>query len=186
MVGTPIYDELRDLFATSPGRFGSQPRAKPASLGAPKPPTKILVTGGAGVGKTTFLGAVSDTHPITVEAATDFGRITLNADLVLYLFGTSEPGQPAFADALGAVVLVDPRRIEAAFPAISFFESGSGIPFIVAVNMIDGAPAHELDEVREALALPPRVPLLTCDARNPGSAANVLQTLITYTLNLAP
>jgi uncharacterized protein len=186
VVGTPIFDELRDLFATSPGRFGSQPRAEPGSPGAARPPTKILGTGGAGVGKTTFLGAVSDTHPITVEAATDFGRITLNADLVLYLFGTPEPGQPAFADALGAVVLVDPRRIEAAFPAISFFESGSGIPFIVAVNMIDGAPAHELDEVREALALPPRVPLLTCDARNPGSAANVLQTLITYTLNLAP
>jgi signal recognition particle receptor subunit beta len=132
------------------------------------------------------VGAVSDTHPITVEAATDFGRITLHADLVLYLFGTSEPGQAGFAGALGAVVLVDPRRIEDAFAAINYFENGSGVPFVVAVNMFDGGLAHDLDELREALALDPTVPLMTCDARDPRSAATVLQELVSYTLNVGP
>lgn len=184
MVGTPIFDELRALFAASPDRFGSHPRAEPGSSGAARPPTKIIITGGPGTGKTTFVGAVSDTHPISVEAATDFGRITLHADLVLYLFGTSEPGRAGFAGALGAVVLVDLRRIEDAFAAINYFENGSDVPFVVAVNVFDGGPAHDLDELREALALDPTVPLMTCDARDPRSAANVLQSLITYTLNM--
>jgi uncharacterized protein len=88
VVGTPIFDELRNLFATSPDRFGSQSRAQPGSRKIAGPPTKIIITGGPGTGKTTFVGSVSDTHPIAVEAATDFGRITLHADLVVYLFGT--------------------------------------------------------------------------------------------------
>ena len=186
MVGTPIFDELRELFATSPDRFGSHSRAAPDSPGPSRPPTKVIITGGAGAGKTTFVGSVSDTHPISVEAATDFGRITLNPDLVLYLFGTSEPAHAAFAGALGAVVLVDPRRIEDAFAAISYFEKGSPIPFVVAVNMVGGGLVYDLDELREALALDPQVPLMTCDARAPRSAAEVLQNLITYTLNIAP
>src|SRR6185437_14840416 len=174
-VGTPIFDELRELFATEAGRPG------PA-----KPPTKIIIAGGAGAGKTTFVGSVSDTHPITVEATTDFGRITLNPDLVLYLFGTSEPQHAAFVGALGAVVLVDPRRIEGAFATISYFEKGSHVPFVVAVNMVGGGPVYDLDELREALAVDPQVPLMTCDARDPRSAAKVLQNLITYTLDIAP
>jgi signal recognition particle receptor subunit beta len=186
VVGTPIFDELRELFATSPDRFGSHSRAEPGSPGPSRPPTKVIITGGAGAGKTTFVGSVSDTDPISVEATTDFGRITLNPDLVLYLFGTSEPAHAAFAGALGAVVLVDPRRIEDAFATISYFEKGSHIPFVVAVNMIGGGLVYDLDELREALALDPQVPLMTCDARAPRSAAEVLQNLISYTLNIAP
>jgi uncharacterized protein len=186
MVGTPIFDELRELFATSPDRFGSRPQAAPGSPGPSRPPTKVIIAGGPGAGKTTFVGSVSDTHPITVEAATDFGRITLNPDLVLYLFGTSKPEHAAFAGALGAVVLVDLRRIEDAFPTINYFENGSDIPFVVAVNMFVGGLVYDLDELREALALDPRVPLMTCDAREPRSAAKVLQNLITHTLNIAP
>ncbi|MGH3769638.1 MAG: GTP-binding protein [Pseudonocardiaceae bacterium] len=141
----------------------------------------MIITGGPGAGKTTFVGSVSDTHPIIVEGATDFGRITL-PDLLLYLFGTSEPGHPGFAGALGAVVLVDPRRVEDAFTMISYFENNSEVPFVVAVNTFDGELPHDLDEVREALALIPRVPLLTCDARDPGSAVKVLQELVSFTM----
>lgn len=186
MVGTPIFDELRALFAAAPDRFGPHSRGARDSAGTARPATKIIVTGGPGAGKTTFVGSVSDTHPIIVEAATDFGRITLHADLVLYLFGTAEPGQAGFAGALGAVVLVDPRRIEDAFPAINYFENGSSVPFVVAVNLVAGELAHELGEVREALALDPQVPVMTCDARDPRSATDVLQNLITYTLNVKP
>jgi len=186
MVGTPIFDELRELFATSPDRFRSHRRAEPGSPAPSRPPTKVIIAGGPGAGKTTFVGSVSDTHPITVEAATDFGRITLNPDLVLYLFGTSKPEHAAFAGALGAVVLVNSRRIEDAFPAINYFEHGSDIPFVVAVNLFVGGLVYDLDELREALALYPQVPLMTCDAREPRSAAEVLQNLITYTLRSAP
>ena len=183
MVGTPIFDELRDLFDASPADLGPQTRAEQGSPTAPKPPTKIIITGGRAAGKTTFVGSVSDTHPIIVEAATDFGRITLHPDLVLYLFGTSEPGHPGFLGALGAVVLVDARRIEHAFAVISYFENSSDVPFVVAVNTIDDQLPHGLDEVREALALDPHVPLMTCDARDPRSATKVLQTLISHTLH---
>ncbi|MGB8961195.1 MAG: ATP-binding protein [Pseudonocardiaceae bacterium] len=147
-------------------------------------PAKIIVAGGRGVGKTTFVGSVSDTNPITVETATDVGRITLNPDLVLYLFATSDPSQAGFAGALGAVVLVDPRRVADAFPSISYFENGSDVPFIVAVNMFDGELHHELDELREALALGADVPLMPCDARDPESAARTLQELVSYTMNV--
>jgi len=186
--GTPIFDELRNLFDKSPGRFdtparpGTDPRTQAEN--ADTPPAKIVVAGGRGVGKTTFVGSVSDTDPVTVEVATDVGRVTLHRDLVLYLLGTSEPSQAVFAGALGAVVLVDPRRVGDAFATITYFESGSEVPFIVAVNTFDGELRHELDELREALALGPDVPLTTCDARDPESAAHTLQELVSYTMNV--
>jgi uncharacterized protein len=105
---------------------------------------------------------------------------------VLYLFGTSEPQHAAFAGALGAVVLVNPLRIEDAFPTIGYFENGTDVPFVVAVNMVGGGLVYDIDELREALALDPEVPLMTCDARDPRSAAKVLQNLISHTLNLRP
>lgn len=164
---------------------------------------KIIVAGGAGVGKTTFVGSVSKIAPLDIEAwmteagkatttvAMDFGRITLHPDLVLYLFGT--PGQARFwflwddlcRGALGAVVLVDTRRVEESFAAVDYFENDSDVPFIVAANMFDGRLAHDLDRVREALALAPEVPLTTCDARDPGSTAKALQELVSYTMNLS-
>ncbi len=170
---------------------------------------KIVVAGGFGVGKTTSVGSVSEIVPLNTEAwmtetgegidpvdprsgkttttvAMDFGRITLHSDLVLYLFGT--PGQARFwflwddlcRGALGAVVLVDTRRIEESFAAVNYFENDSDVPFIVAVNMFDGQLAYHLDDVREALTLAPEVPLTTCDARDPGSAAEVLLELVSY------
>jgi hypothetical protein len=173
---------------------------------------KIVVAGGFGVGKTTLVGSVSEVAPINTEAwmteagegvdpvdpagtkttttvAMDFGRITLQSDLVLYLFGT--PGQARFwflwddlcRGALGAVVLVDTRKLEESFAAINYFENDSDIPFVVAVNMFDGELAHDLEEVRDALALAPDVPLTTCDAREPGSTARSLQELVAYTMS---
>ena len=167
MVGTPIFDELRDLFAKS------------------RPPAMIVVTGGRGTGKTSFVRSVSDADSLNAAAGTDFGQVTLNPGLVLYLFGTSEPPEAGFGGVLGAVVLVDPRQITDAFATISYFENGADVPFIVAVNMFDGELVHELDEVHEALALNPVVPLMTCDARDPASSAKTLQELVSHTLKLA-
>ncbi|OHV34646.1 ATP-binding protein [Pseudofrankia sp. EUN1h] len=174
---------------------------------------KIVVAGGFGVGKTTLVGSVSEVAPINTEAwmteasegvddlppgggkttttvAMDFGRITLDPDLVLYLFGT--PGQARFwfmwddlsRGALGAIVLVDTRRLDQSFAAINYFENDSDVPFIVAVNLFDGKLWHDLAEVREALALSPRTPLVTCDARDPASAVATLRELVLYTMSL--
>lgn len=173
-------------------------------------PLKVLIAGGFGVGKTTLVRSLSEIPPLLTEqamtaasigvdeadavpdkstttVAMDFGRITVDESLILYLFGT--PGQSRFwfmwdelaRGSVGAVVLVDLRRIDDCFPAIDYFENRR-LPFVVGVNRFPGADDYDAETVRDALALPSDCPLVWMDARDPQSSQDALVALVEHAL----
>lgn len=188
------------------------PNRGPVHLGrSVQTAVKLLVVGHFGVGKTTFVGSISEIEPLRTEeliteastgvddlagtpdkttttVALDFGRLTLSEELVLYLFGT--PGQQRFQQlwedlsigALGALLLVDPERLGESFPILDLVEQ-YGLPCAVGVNRFDGSPSYAADEVREALNLPDDVPVVPCDVRDQASSANTLITFVEYLLS---
>ncbi|MEV5956658.1 ATP/GTP-binding protein [Streptomyces sp. NPDC051987] len=206
---------VSDATAVDPLLDGEeQPRSWQTDRSRAPIATKIVVAGGFGVGKTTLVTAVSEITPLQTEAlmteaseetddltatpgkltttvAMDFGRITLDDDLVLYLFGT--PGQQRFwfmwddlvRGAIGAVVLADTRRLKDCFPALDYFES-CGMPYVVAVNHFDGSERFEPEDVREALTIPARIPVMIMDARRRISAIETLLSLVAHALDETP
>ncbi len=186
----------------------------PAFASSPEHPSlvtsaKIVIAGGFGVGKTTSVNAISEISPIRTESwmtaatdqldrldpgidkitttvAMDFGRVTVDESLVLYLFGT--PGQPRFwpmwddlsRGAIGALILVDSNHLDLSFPAVNYFEQDADLPWVVCVNLFHGRLAHQLPEVREALALPDEVPLIAADVRDPRQVARALLAVVEH------
>ncbi len=177
-----------------------------ASSSAPPRALKVVIAGGFGVGKTSIVGSLSEVPPLRTEAkmtsasigiddtskidrkttttvAMDFGRITIDRSLIMYLFGT--PGQDRFGfmwddlvnGAIGAMVLVDLRRIDDCFDAVDYFENRS-IPFVVAMNVFDPAVQYPEAVVRDALSISDHVPIVSIDARNRESAKAGLLTLL--------
>lgn len=187
--------------------------APTATATRPPQPVKMVISGGFGVGKTTAIGAVSEIEPLTTEAAItevaagvddtsltprkttttvamDFGCLTLDPTLKLYIFGT--PGQDRFgfmwkdvtAGALGALVVVDSRRLDECFPAVDYFER-DGTPFAIAVNAFDGVLSHSLPAVRSALDVSPEVPVVAFDARSADSVRESLIVVLEHALTRA-